>query len=48
MTEIVSVRLAHDERIALEDLATREERTVSNYVRKQLRRHLEQQKGTKR
>jgi hypothetical protein len=46
MTETVSVRLTQDERAALEHLADREERTVSNYVRKHLRSRLEQEKGT--
>jgi hypothetical protein len=46
MTETVSVRLTPDERVALEQLANGEERTVSNYLRKHLRNHLEQQKGT--
>jgi len=48
MTETVSVRLTQDERLTLERLANREERTVSNYVRKHLRNRLEQEKGTHR
>ena len=48
MTDTVSVRLTHDERLALEHVADREARTISNYVRKHLRSHLEQQKGTDR
>lgn len=48
MTDTVSLRLTHDERLALEDLANREERTVSNYVRKTLRSHLEQERGEHR
>ncbi|MCX6543798.1 MAG: hypothetical protein NTV05_05220 [Acidobacteria bacterium] len=44
MTETVSLRLTHLERVALEQLAAREERTVSNYVRKHLRSHLEQER----
>ena len=48
MTETVSLRLTHDERATLEHLANREERTISNYVRKHLRTHLEQEKGTER
>jgi predicted DNA-binding protein len=45
MSETVSLRLTHDERAALEHLAQREERTISNYVRRQLRSHLEQETG---
>lgn len=41
----MSVRLTHDERVALEHLADREERTVSNYLRKHLRSRLEQENG---
>jgi hypothetical protein len=41
MSETVSVRLTQDERVALEQLAHREERSVSNYLRKQLRSVLE-------
>lgn len=37
MTETLSVRLTQEEREALEKLAEREERTISNYVRKHLR-----------
>ena len=48
MTGTLSVRLTQDERLALEQLANREERTVSNYVRKHLRSHLEQERGTER
>ena len=48
MTATVSVRLTQDQRLALEDRASREQRTVSNYVRKHLRTHLEQQRGTER
>jgi predicted DNA-binding protein len=48
MTDTVSVRLTHEERVALEQLANREERTVSNYLRKHLRSCLEQEKGTHR
>ena len=48
MTETVSVRLTEDERLALERLANRENRTVSNYVRKHLRSRLEQERGTER
>ena len=48
MTETVSVRLTQNERLALEHLANREERSVSNYLRKQLRSVLERTKdGTK-
>jgi predicted transcriptional regulator len=48
MTETVSVRLTQDERVALEQLANREERSVSNYLRKQLRSVLERKKdGTR-
>lgn len=45
MTEIVSLRLTQDERVALERLASREERTVSNYLRKQLRTVLAMKEG---
>jgi predicted DNA-binding protein len=48
MTDTVSVRLTRQERVALEELASREERTVSNYLRKYLRSCLDQPKGTKR
>jgi predicted DNA-binding protein len=48
MTETVSLRLTSAERVVLEQLAAREERTISNYVRKHLRSHLEQRKGTER
>jgi len=48
MTETVSVRLTLDERSALEQLASREERSVSNYLRKQLRSVLERKtEGTR-
>jgi Arc/MetJ-type ribon-helix-helix transcriptional regulator len=48
MTETVSVRLTPNERLALEQLASGEERSVSNYLRKQLRSVLERTKdGTK-
>jgi predicted DNA-binding protein len=48
MTETVSVRLTQDERTTLERLASAEERTVSNYVRKHLRNHLELSKEKSR
>ena len=48
MTETLSVRLTQDERVVLEQLAAREERTISNYVRKHLRSRLEQERGTDR
>jgi uncharacterized protein (DUF1778 family) len=48
MTDTVSVRLTHDERAAFERFAAVEERTLSNYIRKQLRTHLERKKGTER
>jgi ribosomal protein L31E len=48
MTETASLRLTRQERVALEERANREERTISNYIRKHLRTHLEQEKGTKR
>ena len=48
MTETLSIRLTQDERVALGHLATREEQTVSNYVRKHLRSHLEQERGEQR
>jgi Arc/MetJ-type ribon-helix-helix transcriptional regulator len=48
MTETVSVRLTQHERSALEQLANREERSVSNYLRKQLRSFLERKtEGTR-
>ncbi len=46
MTDTVSLRLTHQERVALEQLAALEERTVSNYLRKQLRTHLERKRET--
>ena len=48
MTETVSVRLTQHERSALEQLASQEERSVSNYLRKQLRSVLERKtEGTR-
>lgn len=45
MTETVSVRVTNDERAALKHLADREERSVSNYLRKHLRDILARSQG---
>lgn len=45
MTETVSLRLTTAERVVLEQLAAREDRTISRYVRRHLRIHREEEQG---
>ena len=45
MPSTISVRLTNEERNVLARLASRDERTVSNYVRKHLRTNLDQERG---